>query len=120
MAIIGKDTNLPIAFMSRALICSRGVGRILADKGKYVATGFIITNNLVVTVHRVIPDPAVANDSVFQLDYFVKDDGSFNTYANIKFDPSRFFYTNPDLGISVVALEDHPDLQSRQLVHFDT
>ena len=113
MAIIKRDSNLPISFISKAYICSKAVGRIVVNNG--MATGFLISGSLVVTCNHVIPDIDTAINSSFQIDYYVKADGSFNQYTEFKLDPATFFSTSKELNITVVAIKSEVDLSDRCL-----
>ena len=102
--IIGKDTMLPISYLEKGSICSKGVGRITTYPYNSMGTGFMISGGLLTTCHHVIPDLVSAANSTFQLDYFVRSDGTFNKPIELKLDPNRFFVTSKDLDITVVAI----------------
>ncbi len=110
MAIIGKDTNLPISFMSKALTAARGIGRILWEGGRFCSGGFLIPENLVVTCRGILPNFQTAQRASFQLDYYVKDDGSFSDSIQIPFDPQKYFTIITELDLTVVALRNMPGL----------
>jgi len=104
--IIAKDTMLPINFLEQAVKCSKAVGRIVTTHPIIsMGTGFMISEELLVTCHHVIPDITTATNAIFQLDYFIRSDGTFNQYHEFKLDPSKIFATSIDLDVTVVAVK---------------
>ncbi|MBC7827782.1 MAG: trypsin-like peptidase domain-containing protein [Chitinophagaceae bacterium] len=105
--ILGKDTMLPINFLEKASSCSRAVGRIVTihSTQSVMATGFMISEELLVTCNHVIPDIATAENCSFQIDYFIRGDGTFNQYHEFKLNASNFFATSIELDVTVVAIK---------------
>jgi V8-like Glu-specific endopeptidase len=67
--IIGQQsTLLPISFLEIGLVRARSVARVmLADRTS--GSGFLTTNNLLITNHHVFPSAEVARSAIIQLNY---------------------------------------------------
>lgn len=75
-----------------------GVGYSYSTRTGYghpLGMGFLITKNLIMTAHSVIPDEEVASRCFGRF--------SDNLYETHHFDPNRFFYTNRGLNFTVVG-----------------
>src|SRR6476660_3942355 len=69
----GENDLLPINYLQIGYLRSRAVGRIayfdLLDRKPVVATGFLISNDLLITNHHVFSNPAEFRDAVIEFDY---------------------------------------------------
>ena len=125
---LGGNDLLPINYLMIGILQSRAVGRIrFIDQhvGREVlATGFLISEDLMMTNHHVFfPTPAAAAEAAAEaampalarFDRFVKDasiefnyerdiDGNLLTPLRFSLDPHRFLYANKDLDMTIVAV----------------
>lgn len=96
----------------------QAVGQINIDDGYDFGSGFLVGENIVLTNHHVLSRESLAKDSVFTLNHeksILKggSDTSQAVGANVKrqrryrFDPDRFYYSDPDLDFAFVAVKDH-------------
>jgi V8-like Glu-specific endopeptidase len=105
--IIGENTLRDVRLLELALVASRAVVRIRSDTG--LGSGFLAGPRLVMTNHHVIRSHQVAHQSAFtfnyQLDLALRPAPVQTTRAL----PDGLFYTNADLDVTVVEIEEIPD-----------
>jgi endonuclease G len=112
---IGENDLLPINYLTIGYSQSRSVGRIRffdrnAGKGA-VATGFLISEDLLVTNHHVFPvDDAVAFDNLakeptvdFNHEYDM--DGRCPEPVVFELEPQRFLHTHAALDLAIIAVK---------------
>lgn len=104
--IIGENTLKHISFLQRGIDMSRPVGFIVTPK--WTGTGFLISDNLVLTNHHVVPDKSVLNETILRFNYQLTFNGVEETVVDIRPNSTGKFYTNQDLDFSVFELENHP------------
>jgi endonuclease G, mitochondrial len=125
---LGRNDLLPINYLTIGLLQSRAVGRIrFVDQhvGREVlATGFLISPDLMITNHHVFfataakPQPVAPDEqpTLALFDRFVKDasvefnyerdiDGRLLMPLQFALDPHRFLYANKDLDMAIVAVQ---------------
>lgn len=112
---IGENDLLPINYLTIGYGQSRAVGRIRffdrgANKGA-VATGFLISEDLVVTNHHVFPVAdaagfeALAKDPTIEFNHEYDMDGRCPEPVVFALDPQRFFYSHEPLDLAIVAVK---------------
>jgi endonuclease G len=107
--ILGASDLLDINFLSIGLRSARPVGRVqVRDKSGRViefGTGFMVSPGLMLTCNHVLPAHEACQRSLIDFDY--EDDEHFNPKTPISFqlDPWRFFHTNLELDITLVAVK---------------
>lgn len=69
--IIGENTLRPIAFLQQAIEASRSIAyiEVASNKGKWSGTGFMISSDLLLTNHHVLPDKSLLTECVFRFNY---------------------------------------------------
>ncbi len=95
---------LSIEFLEEGRDAARTVVRISSPLGS--GTGFFIAPNIVITNHHVIKSVAEAERAEF--DIFWEEsriDPNFKD-ATLFFSPSTFFFTNAELDVSLIAVEE--------------
>lgn len=92
----GLSTLLPIRFLSIGLEKARSVGRVVIDLGtkKELGSGFLTSNNLLITNNHVIKNKEIANIAKVQFNYEESVDG--NPYEPVPFSlaPEDYFDTS--------------------------
>ncbi len=116
-ALIGTSTNIvSIEFLEQGMLARRAVGRIQGDGFGSFGTGFHVGLGLVMTNHHVLPDEATASAHVFEMNYEDNKFGAPLRPYSYQFDPGRFFFTNKEHDVTVVAATDfvgtNPPLES--------
>ncbi|HZZ75444.1 MAG TPA: trypsin-like peptidase domain-containing protein, partial [Puia sp.] len=110
---IGKNDLLPINYLSIGNIKSKPVGRLrytdLTSSSMAMATGFLISPDLILTNHHVFQGKDLFKDALIDFDYAYDAGGQEMTKIVFQISPERFFYTCQDLDFTLVGIEpkDH-------------
>ena len=92
--IIGDQNNLlPISFLEVGLEKSRSVARILLEDGA-VGTGFLTTDNLLVTNNHVIPTEEVAASAIVEFNFQKNSNGLDLPTTQCRCSPTDGFKTS--------------------------
>ncbi|MGL5065479.1 MAG: hypothetical protein ACRC62_36370 [Microcoleus sp.] len=69
--IIGENTLRPIAFLQQGLDVSRSIAYIAVQSGheRWSGTGFLVTENLLLTNNHVLPSSDLLPNSIFRFNY---------------------------------------------------
>lgn len=106
--ILGKSDLVGVNYLEIGLNSAHAVCRIQVreESGRVLGfgTGSMVSPDLLLTNHHVLESPTLARRSL--VDFNFEDDANFipretKTYP---LDPVRFFYTDPDLDFSLVAV----------------
>lgn len=111
---IGNNDLLPINYLLIGYLQSRSVGRIrYFDKVEgrpATATGFLVSEDLVMTNHHVFPvaDSAefrnFAEDAIIEFNHEYDIDGKARDPLVFELDPERFIHTVPNLDMALVGI----------------
>ena len=106
---IGKNDLLPINYLSIGNLKSKAVGRLrytdLSSNGLAMATGFLISPDLILTNHHVFQGKDLFKDALIDFDYAYDASGQELTKIVFQINPDKFFYTFKDLDFSLVGIE---------------
>ncbi len=94
-------------FLPRGARAARSVARIsTVHDGRQVAigTGFLVSPMLVMTNHHVLPIALAARHAVAEFEVELDIDGRPQAEVPFALDASRFFFTDPDLDVTVVSV----------------
>ena len=89
----GQPTFLPISFFESGLIMANSVVRIITHKG--LGSGFLTSNNLLITNHHVIDNQETASTAVIQFNYQTTIHGLATESAEFGLAPEQGFATSP-------------------------
>jgi V8-like Glu-specific endopeptidase len=107
--IIGETDFLHANFLSRGLARARGVCRVNILDGNGLpggyGTGFMVSPELMITNHHVLPTVAVARMSMAEFDFEYDDHFRLRQYQIFEFNPDRFFYAEEELDFALVAVQ---------------
>jgi len=106
---IGKNDLLPINYLSIGYMKSKAVGRLrytdLSSNGMAMATGFLISPDLILTNHHVFQGKELFKDALIDFDYAYDAGGQEMPKIVYQINPEKFFYTFKDLDFSLVGIE---------------
>jgi len=111
---LGSNDLLPINYLLAGYLQARSVGRLRyfdtqLQKSAY-ATGFMVTPELLMTNHHVLPVTdlagfsALIEDAAVEFGYEFDLDGRMEKPRVFALDPAAFLYTNEELDLALVAV----------------
>ncbi len=103
--ILGVNNLKQIAWFERGLQVSKSVCRILMPKG--LGTGFLISPDLLMTNHHVIPDANAVEQSVAEFNYQYDFENNLMQTCRYRLNKNRF-HTNPVLDYTTVGVLSDP------------
>jgi hypothetical protein len=111
--IIGENTLRPIAFLEQGVKVARSVVyiKVQSIQKRLSATGFLVSEDLLLTNNHVLPSRDLLKDSIFRFNY--QDDflGYAQPCEEYLAKLNGFFYTNQELDYSLVQLDNFPGKQ---------
>jgi endonuclease G len=106
---IGNNDLLPTNYLQLGVLRSKSVGRIYykdLERNKFaMATGFLISGNLVMTNHHVFSDPAKFSDAIIEFDYEYDIFGKEKPRTTFALDVTKFFYANEKLDMAIIGVQ---------------
>ncbi len=108
--IVGENTLRPIAFLQKGINASRSVTYIEISSGskKWSGTGFMISPNLLITNHHVLPQRNLLAGAIFRFNYQLDLNGNPELFKDYSALPEGIFYYNDKLDYTVVELMNNP------------
>lgn len=107
---IGDNDLLPINYLQIGSAKSRAIGRLryfdLRVNRNAMATGFLISPDLVLTNHHVFSDLKSFKDPLIDFDYAYGMDGRELDKITFQLDPGKFFYANEALDCALIGVAD--------------
>lgn len=111
---VGENDLLPVNYLTIGYHQSQSVGRIRfydrAEGKGAVATGFLITGDLIMTNHHVFPAKDAAEfkqlfqNATIDFNHEYDPDGRHPELVVFDLDPDRFFHAYEDLDVAIVAV----------------
>ncbi len=108
--IIGENSLRPIAFLQMGIESSKPIAYIEIDseEGRWSGTGFLLSNDLLLTNHHVLSDKKLLSDTIFRFNYQVDKNGNPEISKNYSAKDEAEFCTNSELDYSILKLEGNP------------
>ena len=100
----GTNDILSIETLEKGLDISRSVGLIETEPAQ-VGTGFLVGKDIMMTNFHNIPKTEYASRSKFILDHEENDLGERRVRQPFKLNPDRFFFSNKEHDVALVAVE---------------
>lgn len=110
--VIGTEDFLGVGYLEAGVGAARPVGRVVIREDGQVAgygTGSLVSPELLLTNHHVLPSAEVAQGSTVEFSYQDGWDGEPLTPKTFELDPDRFFLADEDLDFALVAVGASPD-----------
>ena len=100
---------LPASWLTRGAAAADAVAMLITKGSR--ATGFLVSNWLLLTVHHVLPMPADASGAIAMFRYVVDDDNRIRDAREVRLDPARCFMSSPvdELDYTLVAVSPLAD-----------
>jgi endonuclease G, mitochondrial len=106
--VIGTEDFVGVRYLAAGARAARAVGRvnIRDQRGRVVGygTGSLVSTQLLLTNHHVLPDKATAGFSVVEFDYEDGQDGRPLAPVVFDLDPKRLFVADQRLDYALVAI----------------
>ncbi|MBL4673997.1 MAG: trypsin-like peptidase domain-containing protein, partial [Arenicella sp.] len=119
--ILGDSDLQPSRFLVEGGLACRTVGRIVAQSPRSLATGFMVSPELMLTNNHVLFSSESAQGAIIQFDYQEVKPGQIDQVQAFALRPDRLFLTDVKLDFTLVAVEsvndDGVDVQSRGWNH---
>ncbi|WP_285481933.1 DNA/RNA non-specific endonuclease [Amycolatopsis sp. NBRC 101858] len=111
--IVLTDDLLGVGYLEGGVTASAAIGRVNIRDGRGRLTGYgtgsMISPELLLTNHHVLPDAATARSSIIEFDYQDGVDGLPRPVRAFGLDPDRFFVADEDLDFALVAVKASAD-----------
>jgi endonuclease G len=111
--IVLTDDLLGVGYLEGGVTASAAVGRvnIRNGQGRLVGygTGSLVSPELLLTNHHVLPDAGTAGSSIIEFDYQDGIDGLPRPVRAFALDPDRFFVADQALDFALVAVKATAD-----------
>lgn len=116
--LIGGTDQLNVSYLERGMIAADAVARVEVRDGESVVvgfgTGFMISPRLLLTNHHILPTADDAAQSWVHFRFEFDALGRAVESCTFALEPSAFFWTDPELDVSVIAVApETPDRRQR-------
>ncbi|WP_439656992.1 trypsin-like peptidase domain-containing protein [Lentzea sp. HUAS TT2] len=98
-----QSTLLPVSFLETGLQVARSVGRISTPGGS-LGTGFLISNDILVTNNHVLPTFHESRDAEVRFNYQADSSGTICEYVTLPLCPADGFETSLESDLTLVKM----------------
>lgn len=108
--IIGENTLRPLSFLQQGLQVARSVAYIgvRTSQIRSSGTGFLVTEDLLLTNNHVLPHANLLSNTIFRFNYEENFQGEAQPTDEYRAKPKGIFHTNQTLDYTLVQLEGKP------------
>jgi V8-like Glu-specific endopeptidase len=108
--IIGENTLRPISFLQQGLQVARSVAYIgvRTSEERWSGTGFLVTQNLLLTNNHVLPSSELLLSTIFRFNYEENFQGEAQATDEYRPKTNGIFHTNQVLDYTLVEIEGEP------------
>jgi V8-like Glu-specific endopeptidase len=108
--VFGENTLRPIAFLAQGLQVARSVAYIGVRNGAetWSGTGFLISRDVFVTNHHVLPSAELLSDTVVRFNYEEDFAGAAQPVSEFRPKPNGIFHTDKALDCAILQLDGNP------------
>ena len=108
--IIGENTLRPVAFLRKGLEVARSVSyvRVRTAQKWWSGTGFLISQDLLLTNNHVLDSLELLADTIFRFNYEEDFQGQAQSPEEYCAKSNGVFHTNVDLDYTLIELEGNP------------
>ncbi len=108
--IIGENTLRPVAFLQRGIEVARSVSyvRVRTAQKWWSGTGFLISQDLLLTNNHVLPSSDLLADTIFRFNYEENFQGKAQVTEEYRAKSNGVFHTNQELDFTLIQLEGKP------------
>ena len=111
--ILGQNGLVDLNFFERGLYWAKAVVRVIlrneAGRQVGVASGFMVSPELMLTNHHVFPDAGEATRALAQFDYALDINGIERRGPSFRMRPDLYYFADKTLDFAVVAIDERPD-----------
>jgi len=106
--ILGKQSSLvPVSFLEVGMRRARAVARVKGGDGS-LGTGFLVSGDLLVTNHHVLPSRDAAAGATVQFNYQKTADGHDAELEELRLDTEAFFASSREEDCTIVKVNAEP------------
>jgi len=106
---LGTNDLLPLNYLQLGFLKSYAVGRIrfidAVTLRPAVATGFLVSQDLIMTNHHVFSNPGTFQEPYIEFDYSYDLNGNEREKITFQLNPRKFFYANAGLDLCLIGVE---------------
>lgn len=106
--IIGANTLRPVAFLAKAWRASRAVAYLDVGAGRWSGTGFLVSENLLLTNAHVVPRADLLEQTSVLFDYEFDEAGAARTPVAFRPRGPEQYWENSQLDYALFELADDP------------
>lgn len=108
--IIGENTLRPIAFLQQGVKVSRSVAyvEVRSQEAVWSGTGFMVSPNLLITNHHVLPEQYLLTESKFRFNYQLDLNENPELHKNYVAKPNGVYCANRALDYALIELNGNP------------
>lgn len=106
--IVGANTLRPIGFLAQALRASRAVAYLDVRSAGWSGTGFLVSENLLLTNYHVLPRSELLEDTAIVFNYESDENGAPQSHALFQGRGAPYYWANGRLDYAILQVAGDP------------